>query len=144
MYGGSEAILIRPEHEWDLRVWDERAEDLHGISQAEIAASGSAARDVAERLHRVLEFPALFVLSDAPQADSAWLDVLFEATPRSRGFELHDERRARLAFFDQAAVDWPEVERQVAQQRGQMHRAEPDALALALRWRVAMNIATKR
>lgn len=135
--GGSGSLLIRPEADWPADVWDELAEDLHGLSYEQLLREGVPARDVAEALNRRLtRTPPFLVLSDAADVDSAWLDRLFEATPEARGFDLDEEAAARQKLLvGSLTMPVRSIAAPDQQQGTPWHRAQADAERLANRWR---------
>ncbi|WP_198382976.1 hypothetical protein [Roseomonas sp. KE2513] len=129
----SEAWLIQPEPDWDEAEWDPLAEEVHGLSLAELRRDGCSAfgvaRAVAERLRGKL------VVSDAADVDGALLVRLFEAmggpAPEYRLVDIASllrqidgDGRQRFAAFMGAGPP--------------PHRAEPDALRLAHAWLAAL------
>jgi DNA polymerase III epsilon subunit-like protein len=122
--GRSGCMLVRPAPEWTH--WDDRAEQVHGITRAVLAAHGRAPREVATALNR--DLAGLTVYCDGWAHDYTWLNALFEEAGLSPAFKLEsvgallDEQH--LSQLDQARHDV------VAQMGLQRHRASNDARAL--------------
>jgi len=76
--------LIMPLPEWTH--WDERAEQLHGITRAMLASHGRSVRAVAEDLNTLVGGGTLY--SDGWVVDSPWLAKLFYAAGLSPHFRL--------------------------------------------------------
>lgn len=132
--GGS--WLIKPEAYWreDL-VWDEVAEDVHGLTLADLERHGMAARDVAAALHARLR-DATAVLSDAPSYDGRWMRQLYETAGLETRGSLADADGviAALGYRHGWRADLLEQARQrVADAAGlRFHRALDDAVWLAI------------
>lgn len=106
------SFLIRPDPAWDLDLWDPISQGIHGISLGMLMNDGYPARIVVDRFIRDVGLePILF--SDAISFDQRWLDLLFDAAGKSAPIL----RSAVIRDEDEKAV----------------HRAGPDALALARR-----------
>jgi hypothetical protein len=128
-------VLHRP---WlaDGANWDPAAEALHGISRAEIGRAGRPPAEVAAALDRAAR--GKVVLSDAPDCEEAWLDLLYAAAGRARPFPVEDARAlleeagARAGFPLADAVALADLA------APKVHRARPDALALAVRLSVVL------
>lgn len=74
--GRSESHLIAPAPAW--QDWDPRAEAIHGISRATLAAAGEPHDAVAHRMVEALTGHDLF--ASAPSWDGKWLSVLLRAS----------------------------------------------------------------
>jgi len=73
--GRTESHLIRPLPAWTD--WDERAAAIHGISQAQLAAEGTAVEVVARRVLDTLG--GHLVYASSPSWDGKWLSLLLRA-----------------------------------------------------------------
>lgn len=72
--GIGEEHLIRPEIGWTE--WDYNSQQIHGITQGDLAIKGVPAADVARRVIAALAGHEVY--SDAPGWDGGWLDTLLE------------------------------------------------------------------
>lgn len=122
--GCGKCFLIKPLDDWSM--WDGAAEQLHGISRAQLLARGIDIVTVAETLNR--ELGGMTVYSDAWGNDQSWLALLFDCAERVQGFRL----QALSALLDEPQQQlWIEtrdaVERELALGR---HRASSDARIL--------------
>lgn len=122
--GGSHCFLIKPFDGWQM--WNEEAEELHGISREHLLSRGIEVVTAAETLNRALG--GMTVYSDAWGNDQSWLALLFDCAERVQGFRL--KALNQLLNEDQLA-QWAKtkqiVERELAIAR---HRASSDALIL--------------
>lgn len=128
-----ESYLIRPEPEWDEAEWDEVAAEVHGIAFDRLFQEGRPASLVADRVAAALS--GRLLVSDAAEADAAWLARLMEAHGEARDWPVTDllalERRmdpparARLRAHLASAGPAP-------------HRAGEDAARLARAWLAAL------
>jgi hypothetical protein len=140
--GTAESWLIRPEPLWTD--WAADSALVHGIAQAELAASGVPAANVARRLHDALA--GCEIHSDAPEADQIWLDALMRTAGLQRPTVLHVYDALRDAFrplIDRMPRSTAEglarsivmrAETGVERADGIRHRAEPDARRLHDTW----------
>ena len=122
--------LIRPE--WNWRDWSFSSQEIHGITRAQLAREGQAARDVAQWVYSYLREAIL--VSDAPHQDQHWLECLFDAHPEPppQGWRVmdFDALIGRLEPARQHAA-WIELDA-----TPRPHRAGPDAALLAsIFWR---------
>ena len=166
--GLGQATLIRPEPEWTL--WDPTAEALHGISRERLLTEGIPAWDVARRALSVLTAdPDIVAVSDAPEWDTAWLDLLLSVLPdhpriavRSHWVALKDavdplmdlvpdwlpsvggNRAHAMQRVRNLGKEIVERAQEVERQRGPVtHRALPDAEALWRVWRAVREAVTE-
>jgi len=132
--GRSHCRLIRPEAEW--LEWDDEAEQLHGISRAQLQKNGRSAFEVAQFLNDHLA--GLTVYSDAWGNDQSWLALLFECADLRIKFRL-DTLRALLS--EEQLQLWSttkeDVERELALGR---HRASNDARVLQLAYQRTLSL----
>lgn len=74
--GGS--WLIRPDPIWcETLVWDDLAEEIHGLTLADLERHGRPAAEVVATLQSGLQ-GATAVLSDSPAYDGVWLRQLYD------------------------------------------------------------------
>lgn len=94
--GRSYSSLIKPAPGWTD--WSEAAQNIHGISQAQLTDEGRPVVDVARDTLSALGGHALY--ASAPSWDGKWLSALL----RAAGHPRHALRLAKsdLAFFDAA------------------------------------------
>lgn len=140
--------LVRPDAGWARLAWDPVAEALHGITPAMLAREGREAVEVADALNARLA--GRLVVSDAPGWDRAWLERLFEAAGQPMLFRLRDEGEAFVAALAPGLVPGTAEEilarfraADVACERlyPRPHRAGPDALSAAARFRMILDPA---
>lgn len=133
----SEAHLIRAVNEQELAaVWEDRAQEIHGITLAMVLREGQAPAVVLSRMNASLEGRELF--ADSP-FDLAWLNQLFERADIDPAFQ----RRVMLspALCDRLAVSreldasqYAAMKADVMQTSPMTHRAEADARHWAHLW----------
>lgn len=75
--GGQDSFLIDPASVSGWKYWDDFAEELHCISQEQLAQEGITAEEACRRLNQALE--GCEVISDAFEYDSFWLRRLYGA-----------------------------------------------------------------
>jgi hypothetical protein len=154
-FGHGESYLLRPPEEWigGGRGWSFQSERIHGISLPTLITDGYPLSKVAQRAHAVLSPVASVVVSDAPEFDAYWLEMLLTAagideTPAL--LHVHDlYRREFAAIKDTLPPDneatrnhlaaWAvEVVREAQEtatgRSPTLHRALPDAERLRLTW----------
>ena len=127
-----ESHLIRPEPDWDEAEWDEIAAEVHGIAFERLYREGCPASLVADRVAAALG--GRLLVSDAAEADAAWLARLMEAHGEARDWPVVDllalerwmERPARARLRAHLAAG------------PAPHRAGEDAARLAHAWRAAL------
>jgi DNA polymerase III epsilon subunit-like protein len=83
-----QSFLIRPDPQWDLESWDDRAEQLHGIPLQQALAEGVPARSIVEQLCR--DCAGRTILSDGLAFDQAWLNQLYAASQWQGNIRLTD------------------------------------------------------
>ena len=81
-----DSFLLNPEYVYGWDDWDEIAEDLHGISQAQLHEKGLRPDDACHRLNQALRDKV--VVSDAPEYDLFWLERLFDSQDIAMQFTL--------------------------------------------------------
>ncbi len=133
----SEGHLIMPPPGWNLaRVWDKRAEALHGITMEQLAARGEPPFRIARRMNEALAGREIF--SDSPM-DEVWLMRMFEEAGDDPAFTIR-RTHADIVMGERAARfgwDGPGLARVTAealQLAPRTHRAEADARHLAQLW----------
>jgi hypothetical protein len=122
--GSCNCFLIKPLDDW--RMWDDNAEQLHGISRTQLFIRGIDIVTVAETLNR--ELGGMTVYSDAWGHDQSWLALLFDCAERVQGFRLAALRQ----LLDETQLNvWNDtrqtIENELALGR---HRASNDARIL--------------
>ena len=160
LLSGPTAYLINPAITWDPRVWDDMAEDIHGISQQELDDDGLSVTEVAQLVSEAARDRVILVTSEM---DIGWLNKLFQAA-REHGYV--PERRldvrnfsAELAFhvdpgakrlagmkghnrlaqtFQRINKLEREADKVIAAQGLRRHRAGADALHMAAWWKMAV------
>lgn len=131
--------LVRPEPGWTS--WSVLAESLHGMGRDAVCRDGEPAAAVAHAMSAAAGDG--WVASDAPEADGAWVDRLYAAAGLERPFRIVDVGEALLGLGVpvEAAVAraraWDRARAAAARRFPHVHRAGPDALALAAAWRAA-------
>lgn len=136
----SESHLVRPLPEWDIDDhWDPIAEELHGISLAQLHREGRPAWEITQRMNAALAGRELFSDSDW---DEGWLRQLFDGAGGRIEFIIRKidadvliRQRAADRGWDADAYEQA-VER-AEQQAPRQHRAEADARYLATLWNLA-------
>jgi DNA polymerase III epsilon subunit-like protein len=124
--GRTRCMLVRPAVGWTH--WDETAAQVHGITQAILAARGRPVTEVARMLNE--ELAGQTVYCDGWAHDYTWLAALFEEAGLAPAFKLESVNRllgdAELSQLDHArrcAIHDMGLTR---------HRASNDARALQL------------
>lgn len=113
------SLLVRPEPEWTD--WDVRSWRVHRIDYRLCVSEGLSAEDVVGILEEAIR--GAEVHSDHPPSDARWLDRLYEAAGRRRGWVLNPTDSlwpGRLLSEVSAAQAWAD---EVSPKR---HRAGPD------------------
>lgn len=135
----SASYLVRPLTEWRIETaWDENAEDLHGISLADLYAGGVPVCDIANAMNRALAGRELY--SDS-LFDAGWLAQIYDGagiepsfTVRQTGADYLLEKAVAERNFD--VRRYREVRDEAEQNR--RHRAQADALLWAQLWRMVV------
>lgn len=135
--------LVRPHERWSSLKWSDEAQAIHGLSQAYLQAEGfpaeKVAAEIAERLAGVR-----FIWSDNPAYDAHWLGHLVALHPSavwSRLAIYHETNALSEALGETAAgVAWTsrkdDMVELVRATFPHVHRAGPDSLSLASRFRL--------
>lgn len=129
----AEGHLIRPEPDWDEAEWDEVAAEVHGIPLERLHQEGQPASLVADRVAAALG--NLLLVSDAAEADAAWLARLMEAHGEERDWPVVDllALERRMEPFAQTRL-----RAHLAGSGPAPHRAAEDAARLARAWLAAL------
>jgi hypothetical protein len=115
------STLISPDASWDVTAqWDLRAQQVHGISRAELRR-GLKPTEVMADLNAWIGDVAC-VWCDGGQYDLHWLMTLADAAHADPTFELHDLRIA--LSYDTSLRDSYQA---ILNQSAPPHRAAPDA-----------------
>lgn len=127
--------LIKPESTWNY--WSERAEEMHGISRAELEKDGLAAEVVAQQLNDVAESVGGILYSDAVFWDEDWLKTLFHAAKLPMQFRM-------ASIFDLLSSGETELFQKeksdlAASGRFRLHRAEGDVRSILHAFEFAKN-----
>jgi hypothetical protein len=148
--GVGESHLIRPEPHWSG--WDDKSERIHGISREMLEDEGKPAAWVARRVLEVLHPDRATGISDAPEFDGSWLNMLLGVVHPSSppillglntvlrqevasllerlvsdGMRVMEAKEAVVGMVRQVEED------EIARPRVR-HRALPDAEGLRWRW----------
>lgn len=127
----SQAYLITPQPDWQDWNGESGNHDIgriHGISRTALFEEGQDVKFVAEWLNEEME--GKIALCDSPnaQADTFWLNRLYEAAGVERSFEVH-------YLYDYMSLDDPDMD--IAYdvsgiERQADHRAEQDAVDIMM------------
>lgn len=119
--GKKYCTLIQPAESW--RYWDNTAEQLHGISRANLLDAGTPIREVALTLNENLQ--GLVLYSDGWAVDERWLNQLFAIAGVARSFQLraieHIQSECQYLCWDNVRSSL------LAECTMQRHRASSDA-----------------
>ncbi len=97
--------LIKPEPGWTHELWDPFAEQLHGLSLIELKRSGRDAKSVVADLNAELRNKIVF--SDAPEYETAWIDMVHKAASRPREYKIYSATRMQKYIgLSQADADF--------------------------------------
>lgn len=129
--GSIYCTLILPPDDWsrqDERVWDDNAEQVHGITRPILKAHGKPLEEVARELNRIAGGMTLF--SDAWGNDYPWLAKLFDAADLPMLFHIESSRKL---LTDAEAARWQQAKQEViAELNLRRHRASSDAKILQM------------
>ena len=118
------SFLIKPEEDWTH--WCKDAEEIHGISRAQLKAEGMCIEDIALKLNEMLRGQTLY--SDAWSFDSSWIGRLFDSAGIVQRFRI--ETINKLLKPDQVEF-WHPTKEAVLQELGlKAHRAGIDVQVL--------------
>lgn len=127
--GGSHCFLIKPLDDW--RMWNDEAEELHGIKRERLLSHGVDVVTAAETLNRALG--GMTVYSDAWGNDQSWLALLFDCAERVQGFRL---QALNQLLNENQLAQWTATKQIVASELAiGRHRASSDALILQQTYR---------
>jgi hypothetical protein len=129
----SEAHLIRPPPDWDLRAtWDESAACRHRIGLDELWRLGRPAVEIARRMNESLAGSELF--ADSP-FDEPWLRQLFDAAGIEAEFTVRGtDPSVLIAALAGDRAAYLEAKRKALRIAPPNHRAEADARHWAVLW----------
>lgn len=116
--------LIRPHEDWTH--WQDSAEQVHGISRAQLQQHGQSLREVADELNELLAGKTVY--SDGWGVDRGWLALLFHDAGVLQGFKLD----AIYSLLDEDELEqWGANRESVLGLTGLIpHRAGTDALII--------------
>jgi hypothetical protein len=128
--GETREWLIAPEPVWlEKGIWQAAAQEIHGLTLAEIIGKGRSVREVATELTAVARGP--IVLSDAPAFDTKWLHDLYRAAGAEPPFVLRDFHQfawhAALMRGRRPDIAYSKAETEAYLLFPKEHRAAPDA-----------------
>ncbi len=119
--GDRYSSLILPEKDWTH--WDEKAEELHQISQKTLLEHGKPTKLVANQLNQLLKGETIY--SDGWVVDKPWLDQLFFAAKVSMQFYLSP---LEMILSERQMAEWENARLQVLETLNLVrHRACTDA-----------------
>lgn len=122
--GALHVWLIKPMEDWTH--WQESAEQIHGISRAQLLLEGFSPRQVADELNELLEGKTVY--SDGWGVDRTWLALMFYEAGVLQGFKL-DSIYGLLREFE--LDKWSAQRDEVLKLTGLVpHRAGTDALVI--------------
>ncbi|WP_319381810.1 hypothetical protein [Thiomicrorhabdus sp.] len=113
--------LIQPLPEWTY--WDDKAEDVHGISREILHQYGKPVAEVADTLNELLRGMTLF--SDGWVVDQPWLNKLFFAAGKRMEFSISP---LEMILSEHQMMLWHDVKDQLLSETDlKRHRASNDA-----------------
>ncbi|MDW9481325.1 hypothetical protein GOB57_22010 [Sinorhizobium meliloti] len=134
-------VLVKPEPEWTLSLFDPKSYEIHGIPYELVKAEGVAAVQVARMLNEELEGKA--VVSDNPGWDGYWTTRLGDTTGSAMRFGYNDFGRIPEAFgsvYDRWCVSrYQKLLDAVDQFYPHTHKAHEDALRMAALTRMVID-----
>jgi hypothetical protein len=145
--GTSREVLVLPPPSWSDSPWDTRATEMHGIDRRRLMREGRDVEEVASWLNA--ECAGCLVLSDAPGWDATWLAMLFRAARMLPAFQLGDSTEASLlavaarmrgAAYAAVMAEHGRIRAAVLRDYPHLHRADADALSLAMLHRAASGL----
>lgn len=122
--------LIRPRSDWPLSSWSARAEEVHGISRAQLEAAGYPAENVAAATDAL---SGVDLVSNNPHWDAFWLARL--RGPGRPALRVRLLRGVAAERLDTAAANRLAL---ALLRRTAPHRAGADAMQLAAAWAEAV------
>lgn len=134
--GAPRTLLIRPHETWRRSAWDPKAEDLHGVSIAELERDGTEPKEVCRILNAALD--GVTVYSDALDWDGFWLYRLYSVGGVKPSFTLRDFSYAMNALPPER------IESVIARadaEAPRRHRAGPDVANMQALYRLAQETA---
>lgn len=145
--GRSAGRLIRPLAVWSAIPWSTKASEIHGITRQQVYSEGLPAKAVADWMNEAC--CGSIVVSDNPSFDAHWLNVLFNGVGVNPAFRMADSNdMALLALAERRpnqhintlVEELNALGKEVRKSFPHTHRAEEDALGLAMLHRLAAGL----
>lgn len=136
-------VLVKPEPEWTLELYDPQSYDIHGIAYERAMAEGRDATEVAHFLNS--QFEGKVVISDSAGYDGGWTMVLSATTDVPIRFGYNDfgkiaESKNLAPAFDRWCIArYHRLLEAVDRFYPHTHKADEDALRLAALTRMCMD-----
>lgn len=129
----SEAHLIRPPSDWDVRgSWDPAAASRHRIGTDDLFRHGRSPFEIARRMNGTVHGRELF--ADSP-FDERWLTLLFDAAGLEPEFRVRrTDPQVLIAALAGDRTRYAAAKREAARIAPTTHRAEADARHWAVLW----------
>lgn len=124
------ACLIRPHPTWSEHLWSPSSAEVHGISRSELDGAYPADLIAADFLELLV---GRVIVSDAPDFDQRWLDMLAELIDPAPRFVIRDFDLAIAPFGFEGVKRGYEILDALPSR----HRAGDDAARLARAWLAA-------
>lgn len=125
--------LIKPHVLW--KDWSDSAENIHGISRAQLLEEGIEVRDVVNQMNNLLSGD---IFCDAWTFDSFWMHRLFKAAKAKPVFHLDS---ISMLLNSEQINQWQSVRLEVINEMKIVtHRAANDALILQETWKRLQHI----
>lgn len=113
--------LIKPAYYWEY--WDQNAQELHKITQAELLANGSDIEELTDELNDLFSKKILWADSNY---DKMWMDNLYEAANKEMTFKVGNIYSCIPHLYQPLLLQ--EIGSTIE------HRALPDALRIEKAW----------
>ncbi len=81
-----DSIIIKPHEDWPKSAWDDKAQELHGLSHNDLMEHGVDVTQACKTLNNALAGATVY--SDAPDWDGYWLYRLHSAARMRQTFKL--------------------------------------------------------
>ena len=134
-------VLVKPEPEWTLELFDPHSYEMHGISYHEAMDKGVDATEVAHRLNGELQGKS--VISDSVNWERYWTTTLSDTTNVPIRFDYNDFGKMAEKFgsvFDRWCVArYHRLLEAVDTFYPHTHRADEDALRMAALTRMCLD-----
>lgn len=85
------SYVVKPVPGWSYEFWDPFAESLHGLSLQTLKRIGRDVKSIASDLNA--ELSGKIVFSDAPEYETAWIDMVHTAADRPRAYKIYSAAR---------------------------------------------------